>query len=164
ESGNSAPIPGAYVMFKQPDFSVPNGPNPITKSTEYQNVYAWDPATPGANGANGLYYLNPWCKLNAGDTKTLFVPHGWERVFVSAPGYDTRVFFRNHFYDSCNTWKDRNPYSNAAYPKDTTGSADQSASCAFQSMQLSPSNANYVKDPDIIVDPRTLLDYAISDV
>lgn len=161
ESGNS--IPGAYVMFKAPDFTKPYSGNPIVKATDYQNVYAWNPASPGSNGANGVYYLNPWGKLNAGETKELFVQQGWERIYVSAPGYDARVFFRNHLYSSCNTWQDKNPYSNGPYPYLVSGSATQSASCATEQVKLSPSNVNYVKDPDIIVDPRTLLDYAISE-
>jgi hypothetical protein len=162
-SGNS--IPGAYVMFKAPDFSTAaGGGGPITKSTTYQNVFAWDPASPGSNGANGLFYLNPWGTLNAGDTKTLYVPQGWERIYVTAPGYDARVFFRDHNYSSCNTYGNKNPYSNGPYPYDTSGGANQSALCGFEQVKISPSNVDYVKDPDLMVDPRTLLDYAISEV
>ncbi len=165
DKGTSGAIPGAYVMFKVPDLTTASGGGgPITKSTTYQNVYAWNPLTPGANGQSGIFYLNPWGKLNAGDTKTTFVPQGWERIYVSAAGYDPRVFFRNHQYSTCNTWGDKNPYSNGAYPYDTSGSATTSASCGFESgLTLSPSTVDYVKDPDIMVDPRTLLDYAISE-
>jgi hypothetical protein len=155
-------IPGAYVMFKAPDFSKPYAGNPIVKSADYQNVYAWNPASPGSNGASGLWYLNPWGKLNAGDTKTTYVPQGWERIYSTAPGYDPHVSFRNHLYTDCSVYGDKNPYSNAAYPYDPSGPT-KSALCASETVSLSRSNVDYVKDPDIIVDPRSLLDYAISE-
>lgn len=164
DKGTNNPVPGAYVMFKKPDFATAGTGGPITKSADYQSVFAWNPASPGANGQNGRFYLNPWGTLNAGDTTKTFVPQGWERIYASAPGYDARVFFRNHQYSSCKTFGNKNPYSNGAYPYDVSVPQTQSASCAFENVALSPSNVDYVKDPDIIVDPRTLLDYAISEV
>ena len=162
ESG--ATVPGAYVMFKAPVFNTATGGTPIVTSTAYQNVYAWNPAAPGANGASGSYYLNPFGTLNPGDTKETYVPEGWQRIYVSAPGYDPRVFFRNHLYTSCNTYGNKNPYSSGPYPYDVSGSPTNSVTCSLEQLKLSPSGVNYIKDPDLIVDPRTLLDNAFSEV
>jgi hypothetical protein len=125
-----------------------------------RTAQAWSSSMPGSNGANGSWYLNPYATLNADDTKNLLIPAGWTRFEVSQPGYDTRRFFRNHQYKPCTVPVD-NPYSAGSYAYNTNSDVTD-GQCAPQSFALQPSNVNYPKDPDMIVDPRWLRDFVVS--
>jgi hypothetical protein len=159
DKSSGSTLGGAYIKVNQLDVSTAMGSSgTIVKSTAYQTADAWSSSMAGANGANGIWYLNPYGAVNSGDTKTLFLPEGWSRFYVLQSGYDARVFFRPHLYSaSCNVYGTKNPYSAGPYPYDTTGPTTAQI-CAPESFQLSSNTTNYAKDPDMIVDPRTILD------
>jgi hypothetical protein len=152
-SGNL--IPGAFVSFRGADLSgTSTGPVTLGSSSW---VFAWSPGDPGSNGNSGIFYLNPWGTLNSGDTRTLFTGGGWMRIFSSKAGYDSRFIYHNRQFTSCDIADNEGPYSAGPYPYDESG-AKISGICAFDAVVLRPSNTNYIKDPDMIVDARTLRD------
>lgn len=154
-AGNA--IPGAYVSYRVANLSgSTTGPVSLGSSA---SVFAWSASDPGANGFAGTFYLNPWGTLNPGDNRTLFTGAGWTRIYSSKVGYDSRYIYRNHQFTSCNVAQNQGPYSAGPYPYNDSGAAI-SAICASDGVTLRPSNTNYTKDPDIIVDARTLRDNA----
>jgi Lysyl oxidase len=159
DKATGAGLGGAYIKVNQVDFSTAMGSSgPIVKSVDFQTSNTWSPAMRGSNGADGLWYLNLYGLTNSGDNKVTFLPSGWNRFYVLQTGYDARVFFRDHEYNqSCPIFGNKNPYSAGAYPYDISGESS-SGTCVNESFQLNSASQNYVKDPDMMVDPRTLLD------
>jgi len=123
-----------------------------------------------SNGGQGAYYLNPYGNVVFGANLNVQVPAGWMRVVVFKSGYDTRVFYRNHLYSDCAVPLFQGPISADRFPyvnpltgpfinPTVSGNATQ---CASESFWLLRSDFNYFRDPDIIVDLRSLRDHEVS--
>ena len=127
----------------------------------------WGTPDPGANGHAGWWYLNPYAPLNTGDTTNVSVLPGWNRIRIQRAGYETRYVYRDHEYTN---WGQSvyttSAYSAGPYPATTTSTASGSNTAyKEESFRLHPlSQTTRHRAPDIIVDPRTLLDCEISDV
>jgi hypothetical protein len=152
-SGNM--IPGAYISYRVADLSgSTTGPVPLGSSTW---VFAWSASDPGSNGASGSFYLNPWGTLHAGDTRAIFTGSGWTRIYSSKVGYDSRYIYHNRQFTSCGIARNQGSYSAGPYPYNDSGTTIDEV-CSFDDITLHLSNTNYIKDPDMIVDMRTLRD------
>lgn len=182
DANTQAYLGGAVVTFRQPDMSSRLRYIDETFNSMANDVMAslgpsvsaatWSSTQTGSNGGQGAYYLNPYGKFNAGDSRTVFVSWGWQRVTVAKAGYDTRVFYRNHQYTACDVPANQGPYSAGPYPyvTPTVGpyvdaeAAGHVPQCAAQNFQLyrNDSWTDYIKDPDIIVDLRSLRDHQVT--
>lgn len=161
ERDTGARVGNAFVSFRLADMSTTAG-GPVALGS-IQSVNTWDSSMPGSNNGQGLYYLNDYGTKNAGDTKDTFIERGWNRFYVSKPGFDTRRIYRNHQYTpTCTISTGKNPYSAGPYPYDTSGPSAPNALCAAASATLQKSTVNYVSDPDIVVDLRALRDNQVS--
>lgn len=151
-------IGGVTVLFARLDVSTPTVGGPIGMSFE---TYAstWD----GSTAPAGLYYLNPYAPLAEGDHHDTIVDGGWHYIIVAksltASIYPTRFFVRNHQYAPCDAFTDT-PYSGGPYAHSTSGGT-VAGLCAGQDFVLWPGSANHDLQPDLIVDPRTLLDHEV---
>jgi hypothetical protein len=123
------------------------------------DVRAWDAVETGSQGNAGLFYLNYYGVKNAGDTKKTLVDPGWNRITVTAPGYETSIFLRDHQYTPNNTISKNNPYSSGAYAWNPT--EDGNGAMAGYSLDLYPVGGTHERKPDLVVDPRLLSDIAI---
>jgi hypothetical protein len=160
DANSGSKIEGAYVSYRAPDFSGTNWGD-VTLGGSV-GVWSWRASDPGSNGGEGNFYLNPLGQATPGDTRPTMVMGGWQRTFVTKAGYDTRRFYRNHLYAStCNIPNNQGPYSAGSYPYNINGPYTSSV-CLSEQFPLYPSTVNYVKDPDMIVDPRTLRDYEVA--
>lgn len=124
----------------------------------------WSADDPGSNGVQGIYYLNPAASDGMTDPRTRIVQGGWNAVVVSRSGYDTRRLYRNHLYRRCLMGK-QNPYSAGPFPLVSVDTSDPSqveeGFCARQDFSLDRTGTSYDKAPDLIIDPRSLLDRAL---
>lgn len=127
----------------------------------------WASTDPGANGRAGIWYLNPYATLAPGDNTNTFVNPGWNRIQISRPGYTTRWVYRDHEYTNWGaSVYTTSPYSDGPYAATTSATAaDSNTAWTQESFSLYPeSQTTRHRQPDVIVDPRTLLDCEISDV
>ena len=137
---------------------------PTSFATTPKTAKTWSASDPNSGGHDGLYYLNPNGHKATGDATSLNVASGWERVKVSASGFDSAIFYRDHQYsETCEAYPSL-PYPDAKYPITAESSKVSGAKtpCVQQDFTLSPNNVNYEKLPDIMVDPRSLNDNQIA--
>jgi hypothetical protein len=151
----------ATISYRSVDMSVSTFGSPPTQSAAGVAT-TWANSDPGSGGnSQGIFYLNPYGHLNAGDNTNDFGGFGWVRAYVSQPGYDSRVMYKNHAFGSCNIPTGQGPYSAGPYPYVTSG-ATTSGVCAYDSFTLYPSNVDYTLHPDVIIDERTLRDNQVA--
>jgi len=159
-TGNA--VEGAQVDFQA--VAMPSAPPADHRQAEVSlaaviGARTWSASDPGANGAQGIYYLNPYAQDGDTNPLTRAVSGGWNAVTVSKSGYDTRRFYRNHLYTSCQA-STENPISAGAYPAVVSeGSFVDDALCAREDFALHATGSLYERRPDLIVDPRSVLDY-----
>jgi hypothetical protein len=111
-------IQGATLVFEgldvAPDQTITNEAKPAVLQKFPSPVQTWTAAELAAGGdsANlaGSYWLNPYASEHSGDSTVTLVSPGWNRVQVSAPGYDTAFVYRNHQYQP-NEVQTQTPYS-----------------------------------------------------
>ncbi len=163
DSQSGDPIGGATVSFDALKVSESHK-SATTFSGTSKAVKTWSASDPNSGGHDGLYYLNPNGQKNDGDTTSVSVAAGWQRVKISKSGFDTAIFYRDHQYsDTCETYGSL-PYPDAKYPINLEASKPTGAKtiCVQQDFSLSPNTSNYEKQPDILVDPRSLNDNQIA--
>lgn len=131
-----------------------SGGGPVQLSSEPLRVRTWSETDQGSP-PGGFWYLNPYAPRAPGDTTNTVIASGWNRFILTRDGYDARAFFRNHLYTPCSA-DTANPYSGGRYP--FAPGQTVNGLCANENFELYPSSSNYVKDPDMIVDPRSILD------
>jgi hypothetical protein len=166
-------VQGATVSFRMPNLSGSSTGDVVPSLGGSIPSKTWSSSDPGSNGAAGVFYLNWYGSphLHSGDNPSLIVQPGWQRLFISKPGYDSRTIYHNHLMSACNVSVAQGPYSAGPYPFDSNyqnGPFWQPAQtggqtiCAGDVVSIYPSNTNYVKDADVIVDVRTLRDNVVS--
>jgi hypothetical protein len=150
----------ATISYRTLDLSASGwGSPPIQTPAGFATT--WANADPGSGNQQGLFYLNPYGTRNPGDTTVTFAGSGWMRATVSQPGYDTRKFYVNNVFSSCDVPRAQGLYSAGPYPFNDLG-ATISGACAVNAFGLYPSNVDHTLNPDMIVDIRTLRDNLVA--
>ncbi len=114
------PITGASVVFESldvdPSQAVTNEATPVVLRSS-ASAHTWSNSAGEATHppeVNGYYWINPYAPQLTGVGPTP-VAGGWDRVKVSAQGYDTAYFYRNHQYTDAEVQTDT-PISASIYP------------------------------------------------
>ena len=159
-------VEGAQVEFFTVNFDRVWDGEPLLPRLE-THAASWAAADVEDDTWAGWYYLNPYAqdRLNPGDERDLEIESVWSRVRVTKPLFETRLFYRQNVYGECpyGVAFSATPYSGGPYPHDLGRVTTASPRCNVQSFEL-PSGTEYTKEPDLIVDPRTLLaHYVIHD-
>jgi hypothetical protein len=177
DASTFAYLGGALVEFQVPDtvtppMQIPGFPDSrflfqpaIFEERPLLGAPTWSATDFFSGGAHGLYYLNEYAPVfNREPGKSFYVPSGWIRARVRKAGYDDRVFYRNHLYQECQFSSLQGGASGSSVfvhpltPPLLTNVAGSPPRCAEQSFLLHSSGDNYVRTPDLIVDPRGLRD------
>ncbi len=105
---NATLIPGATLVFRQlvntPVLVEPPPPAALQTELFASSIQTWTAAElaatipPSLASWAGEYWLNPYAAERAGDATGVGVSQGWNRITVSAPGFDTVYIYRNHQY------------------------------------------------------------------
>jgi len=165
------PVGHAMVAFEKWDVSqkleyhdgsaLPN--NYIPSFSPGPTSTTWDNADPGANGYPGYWSLNPYAQSN-NDPKNVLVVEGWSRVEFSRQGYESQIIYQNHLYHAGQVYT-HNRYSSGPFPVDTTTTRNDGTLVSYVENRMHPLTQTVRhRSPDIIIDPRTLLDCSISEI
>ena len=178
DESTDAYLGAAAVAFQVPDtitppMQIPGFPDSrflfqpaVFEEKPLLGAVTWSATDFFSGGAHGLYYLNEYAlPIQRDPLKSYYVPSGWIRARVARTGYDARVFYRNHLYSECAfpvfqgaTSASSFPFLHPLTPPLLTNVAGSPPRCAEQNFRLHRSAENYVRDPDLIVDPRGLRD------
>ena len=182
DESSDAYLGAAAVAFQVPDtitppMQIPGFPDSrflfqpaVFEEKPLLGAVTWSATDFFSGGAHGLYYLNEYAlPIQRDPLKSYYVPSGWIRARVSRAGYDDRVFYRNHLYRECQFTMLQGATSGSFVfvppltPPLLTNVAGSPPRCAEQSFRVHSSGENYVRTPDLIVDPRGLRDRIIDD-
>jgi hypothetical protein len=181
DAATGANLPGTSLSFQQVDMSTP-----VTRYATQVGLFngvaarTWSPSDPVAHaGYDGVYWLNPYAPERTGDSTPTLVAQGWNRVTLTVSGYEITRIYRNHQYTTGNSVQTNVPYSSGLTPgvmpypvpavftyTGPTASAALESFTMWKTPILIPVPIvpapiwinNHLKLPDLIVDPRSLLE------
>lgn len=167
DAESSAMIGGATVQFRTPTLAGTSAGDVVPTLRPAVTARSWSSTDPGVGGGAGAYYLNPYAAFRFNDTRNVQVDPGWVRIQASRFGFDTRRIYRNHQYTRTDIPTAQGPYSAGPYPYVAANvgpfyPASQQTLGAREDIKLFRSTSNYIKNPDMIVDLRTLRDQEVS--